>query len=131
MRTGSTYQGIRVLDLSENIAGPFASMLLADLGADVVKVERAGIGDATRSLPPRTPDGRSTVFLTFNRNKRGVALDLSAVQDVAALMQVARDVDVVVTSFRPGVAEKLGLGLDDFAAVSPKVVYCSISAFGE
>jgi crotonobetainyl-CoA:carnitine CoA-transferase CaiB-like acyl-CoA transferase len=131
MPAADTFRGIRVLDLGENIAGPFACMTLADLGADVVKVERIGTGDATRSLPPRTPADESTVFLAFNRNKRSIALDLAATEDVGALMQVARDVDVVVTSFRPGVAEKLGLGFGDFAAVSPSVIYCAISAFGD
>jgi len=130
MSVNSTFSGLRVLDLSENIAGPLACMLLADLGADVVKIERAGAGDATRSLPPRTASGESTVFLAFNRNKRSVALDLSTPDGHEAVMRVARDVDVVVCSYRPGVADRLGLGFDDFAAVSEKVVYASISAFG-
>jgi crotonobetainyl-CoA:carnitine CoA-transferase CaiB-like acyl-CoA transferase len=130
MAASTTYAGVRVLDLSENIAGPLAAMLLADLGADVIKVERVGSGDATRALPPRTPAGDSTVFLAFNRNKRSVELDLAGEQGHADLMRIARDVDVVICSYRPGVAEKLGLGFDDFTAVSDRVVYASISAFG-
>lgn len=131
MSVGHTYANLRVLDLSENIAGPFCCMMLADLGADVVKVERPGVGDATRSLPPRTAEDESTVFVAFNRNKRSITLDLTNLRDRAALMQVASNIDVVVTSFRPGIADKLGLGMQDFEQVSPNVIYCSISAFGE
>ena len=130
MSASTTYSGLRVLDLSENIAGPLACMLLGDLGADVIKIERAGSGDATRALPPRTPDGDSTVFLAFNRNKRSVAVDLATDEGHDTLMRIARDVDVVVSSYRPGVADKLGLGFEDFTAVSEHVVYAAISAFG-
>jgi len=130
MTLNQTYRGLRVLDLSENIAGPLACMVLADLGADVVKIERPATGDATRSLPPRWGP-ESTVFLTVNRNKRSVALDISTPQGRDAALRVAAGVDVVVSSFRPGVAERLGLGFEDFRLVSPKVVYCAVSAFGE
>lgn len=123
------YRNLRVLDVSENIAGPLATMILADLGADVVKLERAGSGDATRWLPPRRGE-TSTVFATVNRNKRSVALDLSTAAGRAGLKRVAAGCDVVVESFRPGVAEKLGLGFEDISAVCPDVIYCSISAFG-
>jgi crotonobetainyl-CoA:carnitine CoA-transferase CaiB-like acyl-CoA transferase len=129
-----TYEGLRVLDLSENIAGPLACMILADLGADVVKIERQSIGEATRSLPPRwrTLDGdESTVFLTVNRNKRSVALDIASPAGRDAVLRIAAGFDVVVESFRPGVAERLGLAFDDFAQISTQVVYCSVSAFGE
>ncbi|MET7336954.1 CoA transferase [Nonomuraea sp. NPDC005650] len=125
-----TYHDLRVLDLSENIAGPLACMILGDLGADVVKVERPYTGEATRDLPPRW-DGESTVFLAMNRNKRSVALDLRTPEGRAAVLRVARDVDVVVESFRPGVADRLGLGFEHFRQVSPSVVHCSVSAFGE
>src|ERR1700712_1162960 len=129
MALQGSYRNLRVLDLSENIAGPLACMIFADLGADVVKVERPGTGDATRPLPPRRGD-TGTVFLTVNRNKRSVAIDLATAEGRHAVLQIARSVDVVVESFRPGVADRLGLGIDDFAAVSPDVIYCSISAFG-
>ena len=124
-----TYQGVRVLDLSENIAGPLACMIMADLGADVIKVERLVGGDSTRSLPPQR-DGTGTVFSTVNRNKRSMALDLASPPGRDAVLRIARDVDVVVESFRPGVAERLGVGFDDFAAANSRVIYCSISAFG-
>ena len=127
-----TYDGLRVLDLSENIAGPLACMILADLGADVVKIERPGTGEATRSLTPRWQgDGESTVFLTVNRNKRSVALDIGSNAGRDAVLRIAADVDVVVESFRPGVADRLGLGFDDFARARPDVVHCSVSAFGQ
>ena len=124
-----SYRGLRVLDLSENIAGPLACMIFGDLGADVVKVERRLVGDSTRSLPPRRDDN-STVFLTVNRNKRSVELDLASESGRAAVMAIAKNVDVVVESFRPGVADKLGLGYEDFLSVKPDMIYCSISAFG-
>ena len=127
-----TYEGLRVLDLSENIAGPLACMVLADLGADVVKIERPGTGEATRSLTPRwSGDGESTVFLTVNRNKHSVALDIASPAGRDAVLRVAAGVDVVVESFRPGVADRLGLGFDDFARACPGVVHCSVSAFGK
>lgn len=130
MTLGGTYSGLRVLDLSENIAGPLASMIFADLGADVIKVERQATGEATRSLPPRWGP-ESTVFLTVNRNKRSVALDLASEAGRDATLRIGAGCDVVVESFRPGVAERLGLDFEAFRAANPDVVYCSISAFGE
>ena len=103
-----TYRGLRVIDLSENIAGPLAGMILADLGADVIKIEPPGRGDATRLLPPLL-GGTSTVFLTFNRNKRSAAIDIRTPAGREAVLRVAKDADVVVESFRPGVADRLGL----------------------
>jgi crotonobetainyl-CoA:carnitine CoA-transferase CaiB-like acyl-CoA transferase len=125
-----TYGGLRVIDLSENIAGPLACMILGDLGADVIKIEPPGRGDATRRLPPLV-DGTSTVFLTLNRNKRSAAVDIRTAAGRGAVLRVARDADVVVESFRPGVADRLGLGFGDLAGVSPRLVHCSVSAFGD
>ncbi len=130
MTLDQTYRGLRVLDLSENIAGPLACLILADLGADVIKVERPGGGEATRSLPPRWGP-ESTVFLTVNRNKRSAALDITAPAGRDAVLRIATGTDVVVESFRPGVADRLGLGFDDFRRANPRVVHCSVSAFGE
>ncbi len=124
-----TYRGIRVVDFSENIAGPLACMILGDLGADVVKVERPGVGDSTRSLPPHFGES-STVFETVNRNKRSVELDLGSPDGKRAALAICRDADVVVESFRPGVADRLGVGFDQVSEVSPSVVYLSVSAFG-
>jgi crotonobetainyl-CoA:carnitine CoA-transferase CaiB-like acyl-CoA transferase len=125
-----TYDGLRVLDLSENIAGPLACLVLADLGADVIKVERPVTGEATRALPPSWGP-ESSVFLTVNRNKRSAAIDLTDPAGRDAVLGLAARADVVVESFRPGAAERLGLGFEDVRRVSPRVVHCSISAFGE
>jgi crotonobetainyl-CoA:carnitine CoA-transferase CaiB-like acyl-CoA transferase len=125
-----TYAGLRVVDASTNLAGPLAAMVLADQGADVVKVERPGTGDDTRSLPPRW-NAESTVFLSVNRGKRSVTLDLQAPAGREALLRLAETADVIIESFGPGVAERLGLAFEDFEARSPDVVLCSISAFGD
>ncbi|HEY2834075.1 MAG TPA: CoA transferase [Sporichthyaceae bacterium] len=135
MRFEETYADVRVLDMSENIAGPLACLILADLGADVIKVERPGVGEATRSLPPRwsgrpgQPD-EATVFLAFNRNKRSLAVDTRRPEGRDAVLRLASRADVVVESFRPGVAGRLGLDFAALAAVNPSVVHCAVSAFG-
>ena len=122
--------GVRILDLTRVLAGPFATLLLADLGADVIKVERPGDGDETRHLPPLL-EGESHYFMSVNRGKRSVVLDLKrpAGRDVA--LELARACDVVIENFRPGVTARLGLDYDAVRRVNPEVVYCSISAFGQ
>src|SRR5258708_2053704 len=119
MTLSATYPGLRVLDLSTNIAGPFAAMILGDLGADVIKVERPPAGDDTRSLPPQW-HRRATVFLAVNRNKRSVVLNLKTLQGRAALMKLASDADVVIESFPPGLASELALTDADFRARNPR-----------
>ena len=119
-----------MLDLSTNIAGPFAAMMLGDMGADVVKVERPPIGDDTRALPPRWGDA-ATVFIAVNRNKRSVLLDIKSSEGREALLKLAATADVVVESFPPGLAEKLQLTFEDFRARNPGVVLCTVSAFGD
>ena len=127
--------GVRVLEFGQIAAGPFAGSLLADLGADVVKVERPDGGDGMRSWPPLTegPEGEifSENFASVNRNKRSIAVDLKDPDDVAQLKRLAAVCDVVVENFRPGVLPRLGLGFDDLKALNPKLVYCSISGFGQ
>ena len=130
MTLATTYAGLRVLDLSTNIAGPYASMVLGDLGADVIKIERSPGGDDTRSLPPRWHD-QATVFLAMNRNKRSVVLDLKSVDGRNAVLKLAGSADVVVESFPPGVANELGLTFSEFRLSNPKIAVCSISAFGD
>jgi crotonobetainyl-CoA:carnitine CoA-transferase CaiB-like acyl-CoA transferase len=122
---------IRVLDLSRVLAGPYCTMLLADLGADVIKVERPGAGDETRSWGPPFADGESAYFLAVNRGKRSVALDLSRPEAREALHRLAGWADVVVENFRPGTAERLGAGYEQLARENPKLVYCSITGFGD
>jgi crotonobetainyl-CoA:carnitine CoA-transferase CaiB-like acyl-CoA transferase len=129
VNAAGTYAGLRVLELATTIAGPFSTMILADLGADVVKVERPGQGDDARGMPPHW-DGESTVFLAVNRNKRSLALDLKRAAGRDAFLRLTAGADVVVQGFRPGAAERLGLGFDDLRERNPSIVYCSISAFG-
>ena len=123
--------GIRVLDLSRVLAGPYCTMLLADLGADVIKVERPGEGDETRTWGPPYVEGESAYFLSINRGKRSVVLDLARPDAQEALARLARDSQVVVENFRPGVAERLGAGYERLARENPELVYCSISGFGD
>lgn len=130
MSLQDTYRGLRVLDLGTNIAAPFAAMILGDMGADVVKVERLPIGDDTRALPPYW-NGDATVFLAVNRNKRSVLLDIKTDDGRAALWKLIESADVVVESFPPGLAAKLGLSFEDLRTRNPRIVLCSVSAFGD
>jgi crotonobetainyl-CoA:carnitine CoA-transferase CaiB-like acyl-CoA transferase len=123
--------GILVADFSRVLAGPYATMLLADLGADVVKVERPGAGDDTRSWgPPWSAGHESTYFLGVNRNKRSLALDLSEQDGRATALRLASRADVVVENLKPGGMDRLGLGYDAVRAANPAVVYASITGFG-
>jgi crotonobetainyl-CoA:carnitine CoA-transferase CaiB-like acyl-CoA transferase len=122
--------GLLVADFSRILAGPYASMLLADLGADVVKVESPS-GDDTRSwMPPTTADGVSTYYLAINRNKRSVALNFKDDGDVRLARELAARADVVLENFKPGGLKKFGLDYDTVATTNPRVVYASISGFG-
>jgi len=123
--------GLRVLDLTRILSGPFATMTLADLGADVVKVEQPGSGDDTRQWGPPFQGAEAAYFLAVNRNKRSVALDLKSAEGLAAVRQLAAEADVLVENFRPGTAARLGLGYEDVAAVNPRIVYASISGYGQ
>jgi crotonobetainyl-CoA:carnitine CoA-transferase CaiB-like acyl-CoA transferase len=123
--------GLRIADFSRVLAGPYATMLLADLGADVVKVERPGIGDDTRAWhPPADQDGTSTYFLSVNRNKKSVVLDLTTDAGLEQARALVAEADVLVENFRPGTMERLGLGPRELRARHPELVYCSISGFG-
>lgn len=125
-------EDVRVLDLTVNVAGPTATQLLGDLGADVLKIERPEGGDDTRGwYPPRTPDGESVTFRAFNRNKRSRRYDLGNAEDRDAVLRLAREADVVVESFRPGVADRLGIGYDDCRVGREDLVYCSIVAHAD
>jgi crotonobetainyl-CoA:carnitine CoA-transferase CaiB-like acyl-CoA transferase len=123
--------GLLVADFSRVLAGPYATMLLADLGADVIKVESPAGDDTRHWVPPVAGDGTSTYFMAINRNKRSIALDLKSAAGRRALLRLCERADVFVQNFRPGVAERLGVGEEAVRAVSPKIVYVSISGFGE
>ncbi|NUP52458.1 MAG: CoA transferase [Catenulispora sp.] len=128
----SPLSGLLVADFSRVLAGPYATMLLADLGADVVKVERPDGGDDTRAWgPPFAADGTATYFLGVNRNKRSVALDLRDADDAALAGELIRRADVVVENFLPGTMHRFGLGYEDVRTDNPGVVYCSITGFGD
>ncbi|MBX9390775.1 CaiB/BaiF CoA transferase family protein [Streptomonospora nanhaiensis] len=127
---GRPLAGVRVADLSRVLAGPYATMLLADLGADVVKIEHPGRGDDTRAWGPPWAGGEASYFLAVNRNKRSLAVDLKDPDGLAAVQDICAAADVVVQNFRPGVADRLGLGYASVRARNPAVVYCSISGFG-
>src|SRR4026209_670573 len=121
--------GIRVIDLSRVIAGPWCGALLADLGADVIKVEDTGPGDESRTWPPHK-DGEAAAYLLFNRNKRGIALDLKTPEAVEVVKRLVQTADVVIENFRTGTMESFGLGYDVLSAINPRLIYCSVSAFG-
>jgi crotonobetainyl-CoA:carnitine CoA-transferase CaiB-like acyl-CoA transferase len=128
--TVAPLDGLRVIDLSRVVAGPFCTMMLGDMGADVIKIEEPRHGDDTRGWAPAF-DGWSSYFLGLNRNKRSVALDLKTEEGRAALRALLTDADVFVENFRPGSLTKLGFGIDAVRAVNPRLIYCSISGYGQ
>ncbi|TAK85903.1 MAG: CoA transferase [Betaproteobacteria bacterium] len=123
-------EGIRVLEFGNFIAGPFSGMLLADMGADVIKIERPPGGDQSRATPPRI-NGESASFAALNRNKRSLVLDLKQQQARDIVLRLASNSDVFLENNRPGVMESIGLGADQLRAVNPKIVYVSVSGFGQ
>ena len=123
--------GIRVVDLSRALAGPFCTMQLGDLGADVVKVEEPNVGDDSRHWGPPFQDGESAYFLSTNRNKRSVALNLKTWYGAEALWRLIERADVLVENFRPGLMERLGFGYEKVHARNSLLVYCSISGYGQ
>ena len=124
-------EGIRILDLSVMTAGPVGTMLLADLGADVIKVEEPGHGDLSRGLGNLFLNGESVQFLSQNRNKRSIRIDLKQPEGVALFLRLAKDADVIVENFRPGTVKKLGIDYEAVKAVNPGIIYASGSAFGQ
>ena len=122
--------GIRVADFSHFIAGPMCSMILADLGADVIKIEKAEGGDDFRSLRPKVSDDAGGPFLAMNRNKQSIAIDLKQEAGVAVARDIVAKSDVLLENFSTGVMDKFGLGYDAMAALHPRLIYCSVSAYG-
>jgi len=123
--------GVVVLEAAQIMAGPFCGLLLADMGADVIKVEKPGTGDDTRRMGPAFLGGEATAFLTINRNKRSAVLNLKSEGGRDALRRLATRADVFLQNYRPGVLEGLGLGPEDLRSLNPRLIYCSISAFGQ
>ena len=123
-------EGVRVLDLSRVLAGPYATMVLADLGADVIKVEHPDRGDDTRHWGPPFAGGESAYFLSVNRNKRSIGVDLKSVEGLEKITGLAADADVVIENLRRGALEKLGLGYEALKELNPDLIYCSITGFG-
>jgi crotonobetainyl-CoA:carnitine CoA-transferase CaiB-like acyl-CoA transferase len=129
-RSKKPLAGVRVLDLTRVLAGPFAAMMLGDMGADVIKVEETGKGDDTRQWPPFV-GGEASYFMSVNRSKRSMTLNLKAPAGVAILKRLAARSDVVLENFRTGTMEKLGVGYAALRRLNPRLVYCAISGFGE
>lgn len=122
--------GIRVLDLTRVVAGPYCSMFLGDLGAEVVKVEQPGAGDDTRGWGPPFTGGESAYYLCINRNKQSITLDLKSIEGVELLRQMTEVADVVIENFRPGTMERLGLGEQELRQFNPRLIYASLTGFG-
>lgn len=132
--SGLPFEGLRVLDLSRLLPGGFCSLLLADFGADVIKVEDTGMGDYIRWSPPHfegaEETAKSSLFLSLNRNKRSVRVDLKNEAGREVLLKLVEDADVVLESFRPGVLDRLGVGYEVMRARNPRIVYCAITGYG-
>ncbi|MBW8012528.1 MAG: CoA transferase [Chloroflexi bacterium] len=126
----SSLRDIRVLDLTRNLAGPYCTMILGDMGADVIKIEHPLRGDDTRDWAPPTWNGESTTFLSANRNKRSLALDINLPEGIEIVRSLAKKADILVESFRPGSLDKRGLGYKDLKKENEGLIYCSISAYG-
>src|SRR5215510_13568899 len=123
--------GTRVVDLTRALAGPYCSLLLGDMGADVIKIEQPGTGDETRQWGPPFVNGESTYFMSVNRNKRSVVIDLKSSPGQEALHKLVATADVLVENFRPGTMDRLGLSYEVAKALNPSLIYCSVSGFGQ
>ena len=123
-------RGVRVLDLTRILAGPFATMLLADLGAEVIKIERPGHGDEMRAMGPHFRGGESVYFMAVNRGKKSVCVDMATDAGRAVIHELAKHCDVAIENFRPGVSDRLGIGWDALRAVNPRLIMCGMTAFG-
>ena len=130
VKEGSALAGLKVLDLGRVIAGPLASSILADMGADVIKIESPGSGDLARNMLPKK-DGISTYFVVFNRGQRGLTLDLKAPEGKEVLKKLIGQADVLIENFRPGVMDRLGFSYEEVAKLNPRIVYASISGYGQ
>ena len=130
MEKNNLLEGLKVLDLSRVLAGPYTAMMLADMGAEVLKIEVPGVGDDSRQSAPIIENGESAYFINLNRNKRGITLNLKAEKGKEIFRKLVSEYDVVIENYRPGVMEKLGLGYEELQKINPGVIYASISGFG-
>lgn len=121
---------IRILDLTVILSGPYCTLILGDLGAEVIKMERPGVGEAGRGLPPYYFEGESAYFIALNRNKKSMTLDLSTARGRGIFYELAKNSDVVIDNFRPGVVEELGVDYDTLKKVNPRIICCSITGYG-
>ena len=130
MDKNNLLEGLRVLDLTRVLAGPYTAMMLADMGAEVLKIEVPGTGDDSRQSAPIIEGGESAYFINLNRNKRGITLNLKPEKGKEIFRKLVSQYDVVIENYRPGVMEKLGLGYEDLKEINPGIIYASISGFG-
>ncbi len=121
---------LKVLDLTSNLSGPYCAMILADQGADVIKIERPNVGDDMRLTPPFI-NGESAPFMSANRNKRSVILDLKTEEGLADFKRLVADADILIENFKPGTADRMGIGYNAMRTLNPRLIYCSISGFGQ
>lgn len=121
--------GVKILDLSRVLAGPYCTMMLADFGANVIKIEPPSVGDDSRAFGPFVGK-ESAYFMSLNRNKRSITLNLKAENEVALFREMVKQADVVVENYRPGTMEKFGLGYDDLKSLNPRIIYAACSGFG-
>ncbi|SFB16282.1 Crotonobetainyl-CoA:carnitine CoA-transferase CaiB [Lentibacillus halodurans] len=124
-------ENIKILDLSRVLAGPYCTMILGDLGAEVIKVEAPGGSDETRKWGPPFQNGVSAYYLSANRNKKSITLDLKSPEGIEAIKELARESDVVINNFKTGTMQRLGLDYETLSEINPGIVYCSITGFGE
>src|SRR5680860_368403 len=122
--------GVRVIELAHIMAGPVCGLMLADLGADVIKVEKADGGDDSRRFLPPDINGEPAAFMMMNRNKRGIALDLKTSEGKDVLKRLVKDADILIENYRRDTMDKLGLGYDELKKINPGLIYCEISGFG-
>ncbi|MBN9459924.1 MAG: CoA transferase [Burkholderiales bacterium] len=123
-------EGVRVIDLTTFMSGPFATMILGDLGAEIIKVEQRAVGDASRAIPPHFHDGESLYYISLNRNKKAITLDLNSPRGKEIFLALVRKADVVIDNYRPGITRKLGIDYARLAEVNERIICCSITAYG-
>ncbi|CAL4060012.1 unnamed protein product, partial [Meganyctiphanes norvegica] len=130
INSGGPLSGVRVLDLTRVLAGPFATMILGDLGAEIIKVESVGVGDGTRMWGPPFVGKESAYFLSVNRNKQSIAIDLKKPDGIEIMEDLVRSSDILIENFVPGSLDRLGLGYESLSEIAPQLIYCSITGFG-